>query len=514
MSKYSISVFFLVAAFSLYAAEKDITFPVVELDNCENKEACFAYCEDAEHLEACVFFAETNGLMSAEEAKRARSFGIALAGEGGPGACRNEEECKLYCSSIAHIDECVSFAERQGHSDSQVEEGKRIRDYLKSGGTMPGGCTSKNTCEAYCSNVTHMEECIAFAEKVDIVMRDGHTGEDISPEKLRQIMTLMQDGKTPGGCTSKEACENYCQGGDHFDECIVFGEQLGFVSAEEAAVARKTGGKGPGGCQSRESCDTFCNDPANQNACFEFARAHGLVGEKSLEQIQKGATKIKQSLSGAPPEVKDCINVILGPEATEKALSGNFLPGPGVGERLHECFQMQGFPSPEVSTNGPGLDENQNGENGKGFGVPTIDSFLGNLPTEVADCVRTKAPSSALSREIMEPIMRECFGENQQGQVQLNPEQKLQNQPPVKYGQPYNEQYKQQYDGQYEEQYQERYRQDYEQQSQEQQQDDLPVSEQYQPPVAPMEDTAPVSRAISISDMLGAVLAPFILIFF
>ena len=44
---------------------------------------------------------------------------------------------------------------------------------------------------------------------------------------------------------------------DHFEECFKFAEAAGFMSAEEAIMARKTGGKGPGNCKGRKNAKTF-----------------------------------------------------------------------------------------------------------------------------------------------------------------------------------------------------------------------------------------------------------------
>src|SRR3989344_7034263 len=264
ISKYLVPLVLLSLGLGLAAAEIDITEPIAELGNGASQEECREYCEDLEHIDACVSYATAHDLMTEEEAARARSFRADLEDGGGPGGCTSPAACEDYCSDIARLDECIAFAEAHGHSGAEVEDGRRIKEDLDSGGAMPGGCTGRDSCEAYCSNVDHMEECIAFAEEAGITMRDGHSGEDLSPDELRKVMKAMQEGRTPGGCTSKEECEAYCTGGEHFEECVAFGEEMGFVSHEDAEMARKTGGMGPGGCQSREACEAFCNEPANQ----------------------------------------------------------------------------------------------------------------------------------------------------------------------------------------------------------------------------------------------------------
>ena len=66
-----------------FAQEPDVSFPIAELGGCTDKGECKAYCDDIAHLNECVSFAETHGLMSNEEAAHARAF--AAVGSVGPG---------------------------------------------------------------------------------------------------------------------------------------------------------------------------------------------------------------------------------------------------------------------------------------------------------------------------------------------------------------------------------------------------------------------------------------------
>ncbi len=348
--KYIVGVLLIAGGVSLYAAEEDIIFPVVELGNCVSKEACREYCEDLEHMDACINFAEANGLMSEEEADRAESFREDMEEGGGPGGCESALACENYCTDISHLNECIAFAEEHGHEGGEIEDGRRIQAYLSEGGSMPGGCTGRDSCEDYCSSVDHMDECIAFAEKAGISMRDGHTGEDLTPEQMRDILTRMKEGRTPGGCKSKDECESYCGGGEHFEECISFAEEMGFMSHEEAEMARKTGGVGPGGCNSRESCEAFCNSPDNQQTCFDFSKEHGIMREEDLERMRDGAEQMRGGLEQAPPETRDCVQSVLGAENMEKMMSEGFAPNRDMAMKLQECFQNM---RPSESENHP-----------------------------------------------------------------------------------------------------------------------------------------------------------------
>ena len=158
--------------------------------------------------------------------------------------------------------ECLEFArDHELMDDGEREEAEKVLKALESGANLPGGCLSKQSCETYCTDVSHMEECLEFAEKAGFM-----SSEEI--EHARRVIPLMQAGKTPGGCTSKEACENYCQDQSHFDECIAFAKEAGFITEEEAEQAKQFGGVGPGGCNSRESCETYCR--AHLEECMAF----------------------------------------------------------------------------------------------------------------------------------------------------------------------------------------------------------------------------------------------------
>ena len=148
---------------------------------------------------------------------------------------------------------------------------------------MPGGCNSRQHCADYCSDFEHMEECIAFARSAGISMRDEESGEVVTPEQMRQMVAVMRQGATPGGCRSKDECEAYCAGGAHLDECLAFAEEMGFMSSEEVSQARELGGVGPGGCNSQAQCEVFCSDPANQEMCLQFAKDHNLEFEQQYE---------------------------------------------------------------------------------------------------------------------------------------------------------------------------------------------------------------------------------------
>ncbi len=325
-----------------------ITFPVAELGNCGSKAECQSYCDNPANMEACIAFAEKNGLMNKSEVARAKKFAGKLQQGAGPGGCSSPAACDRYCSNIQNIEACVTFAEQNGIDDDHVREGKKMAAYLKSGGTTPGGCTSRESCEAYCEDFSHAEECLTFAEKTGLGPasapgRIGTGGEPgPRPEDLRRVMQLAAKGETPGGCKSKTECESYCRAPGHFEECITFAEKAGFMKPEQAQAFRRTGGKGPGGCDSKEACEAYCNAPANREACFRFAEENGLMKKEDLEQAKEGMVRLRAGIEGAPPEVVACLKSSLGPNVIEDIQAGKLVPGPQIGEQVRGCFERFG----------------------------------------------------------------------------------------------------------------------------------------------------------------------------
>ena len=458
-------------AVSMYAQENTIVYPIPELGNCENKNACRTYCDDSAHLAECITFAEEHDLMNAEEVARARKFANLLEERAGPGGCTSENTCEAYCQDMTHIDECLAFAEEVGHDDEIIREGRKISQHLKRGGKLPGGCTSKESCEVYCSDFSHMRECISFATEAGITIQDEAAGHDVSSENLEKIVGLMERGETPGGCTSREACEAYCHDPAHFEACVSFGERIGFISQKEAEEARKTGGRGPGGCMSEKECSQYCNTPENQKTCFDFGREHGILNEQHVREIEEGMRELHGVLENASPEVAECLKYNLGPNVIEDIETGSFTPGPELAERARGCIEKS-FQLPEE------------GHEGGESGTPPQ-----GIPSDVSNCVREKLQGTQISDPAQrEALMRECFQEFQppqgmplppssnytpppyqispegvkqhEGTIQQPPQYILPEQQEGNYEQ-YQEQFRQQYEGQYQEQYGEQYYQYY-----------------------------------------------------
>ena len=368
----------------------DIQYPVVELGNCGSESSCKSYCDKSENTKSCVSFAEKNNLMSKEEIEMAKKF--IAAGSKGPGDCRGKDECEAYCNDIAHIDECVAFAvENNLMPPEELEEAKKVQAAIKRG-VKPPPCGNKKQCDVYCEEPEHMEGCIAFGIEAGFIQ--GKELEDVqkmlaavkrgvkpppcrgkeacdaycsNPDNMEVCMTFameagfmsenekadsqkmlkaLKKGIKPPNCRGKDECDIYCSQEQNFNECTNFAEAAGFMTPEEAAMARKTGGKSPGNCKGKDECEAFCNNPDNQEICFNFAKENGMIPEEDLKQMGEGKQKFQESLQQAPSAVLDCLNSEIGTDLMEKFKSGTTVPPKDIGDKMRTCYEKMGPPGP------------------------------------------------------------------------------------------------------------------------------------------------------------------------
>ncbi len=324
-----------------------ITFPVEELGNCSDEKDCRAYCDKSDNMLSCIAFAKDHGLMNQKDVKRAQEFAQALQSGGGPGGCTSPNQCEELCSNLNNLETCVAFAEKNGIKDEHFDQAKKILKHIQSGGQTPGGCNSKDECQNYCGEFSHAQECFDFAKAAGITQIKGavnvsNSEQNPTLDQLQKLSELAKTGETPGGCTSKDTCEEYCKNQAHRDECVAFGVKAGFIKPEEADMIKKSGGNGPGGCNSSDSCQSYCNNPAHQEECFKFAEEHGFSNHEETRRTKDGFVRLRAGLEQAPPEIAECLKSTVGPNVLDNIQSGKLVPGPEVGQSVRSCFEKFG----------------------------------------------------------------------------------------------------------------------------------------------------------------------------
>ena len=408
-------------ALIVFASPSNIQYPVEELDNCASETACRVYCDNSANAEACLNFAEKNNLMTTDEVRTARKF---LQVGSGPGGCTTKGSCETYCDSIEHMDECISFAEKNNLiPPEELEEAKKVQAAIRRG-IKPPPCGNKKQCDIYCNEPEHMEVCITFGIEAGFIQ--GEELEDVQkmlaavkrgvkpppckgkeecdeycalpdnmetcmifaleagfmPEEERadaqKMLAALKKGVKPPACQGREECDIYCAEENHFEECLNFAEAAGFMSSEEAEMARKTGGKGPGGCKGKEECENFCDNPDNQETCFNFAKENGLIPEEDIQRMEEGKQQFKQTMQDIPSEVYSCMESLIGVDMTAKFKNGEVMPPKEVGDQMQKCFKE----------NMPQMQENmQPGDEEHGFAPGTgPDSMMNKPPCEGDEC--------------------------------------------------------------------------------------------------------------------------------
>ncbi len=277
MKKILAVLTFLIAslfASSVFAlSEKDIIFPVAELGGCKNEAECRAFCDKPENkMSPCFPFAKKYNLLTQEELGRAERF-TQIAVAGGPGWCRSGEGCSVeqYCNDYAHLDQCLDFAEENNFATKkELEKARKVAAGMKKEDAIlpPGNCRGENECETYCSLEGNWQECMKWQQQIGIPL-------ELSPE-AKKFVDLLKRGGGAGGCKTKTECENYCADPGHSKECLDMALAVGFITEEEAEIAKKYGSTGPGGCKTEQECSAFCQQPYNQKVCLRYAKDQGI----------------------------------------------------------------------------------------------------------------------------------------------------------------------------------------------------------------------------------------------
>lgn len=364
--------FFINSSFVLALEPQDITYPILELNNCTDKKACKTFCDNPDNMIVCVNFAEKYNLISKEEIKKAKII-TNLKEKTGPGGCKSDHECRDYCENMDHLQECLDFAQENDIMDKkELQEARKVSQVLKTGTKTPGGCTSKKACEKYCDEENHLDECVAFAEKaglmkpeeVEIIKKTGGKGpggcrgkkqcddycgnsehmeecmnfaveHNLMPEQekkeVQQVLQAIKSGVKPPKCQGRQECDVYCQTPEHSQECLDFAVAAGFIDKQEAQQARKmmeaglTGG--PGGCKGKEECDKFCQQPENMEKCMNFAVKAGMMSKEEYNRAKEFKEHGIQSGPGGCKGKEECESFCQKPENIEECMNFSLKSG-------------------------------------------------------------------------------------------------------------------------------------------------------------------------------------------
>lgn len=273
------------------SALSNLTYPITELGSCKDQAACKVYCDNPANTTSCISFAEKKNLLSQEELQTAKKF--IASGSIGPGSCKGKNECRTYCENKTHINECIAYAESNGlMSTQELQKAKKIQSAITKGVKFPS-CQNKKECDAYCEDSSHMEECINFAKEAGLLSEK-------ELENTQKVLTAVKQGVKVPPCKGKDACDTYCAEAGHADECVNFAIAAGIVTSEEARIIKETGGVGPGGCKNKNECNTYCSSADNREACMSFAKEHNIPQPGQPNQSGTGPGEGADQGKGGP----------------------------------------------------------------------------------------------------------------------------------------------------------------------------------------------------------------------
>jgi len=297
------------------------------------------------------------------------------------GNCGSKTECKTYCDDPGHLEACLNFAEK--NNLMAKEEIDRGRQFAKAGGKGPGGCSNKEACENYCNDMNKINECVAFAEKNNIVP-------PAELAEMKKVQTAINQGIKPPACRNKQECDSYCSAPEHMEECITFAQAAGMMPKDEGEKVLNALRQGikPPACRGQEECDQYCSSDEHFEECLKFSEAAGMMKPEDAAMARKTGGKGPGGCRG-----RECETFCQKPENQET------------------CFNFakeNGLMKPE---------ELQNIENQKQMMVQQLQQ----TPPEIISCLeqnlgadkinQLKSGQGMPTREMGEQ-MRTCFEQN------------------------------------------------------------------------------------------------------
>ncbi len=186
----------------------------------------------------------------------------------------------------------VSVYDRALSAAEVRDSHKELRQILAakdSGVPFPGNCNTRQKCLKYCEVPANGVECVNFAEAAGFISAE-------EAAQARKYIPLILQGVTPGKCDTKEACEAYCADPANTLECMEFAVKYEVLPKDELEILKKIlpfmrAGKMPGGCRSKDECESYCSDSANFEECLDLGLALGVIKEDEIDIIRKSGGK-------------------------------------------------------------------------------------------------------------------------------------------------------------------------------------------------------------------------------
>ncbi|MEK7065683.1 MAG: hypothetical protein AAB961_01710, partial [Patescibacteria group bacterium] len=200
------------------------------------------------------------------------------------------------------FEECTNFAVAAGFMDAKDAEMAR-----KTGGKGPGGCKSKESCDAFCNDPANQETCFQFGVDNGMIPQEDLQRMKEGKQQMQQALTQAPPAVMDclNSSVGSEALQKMQSGagmpprdvGDKMKTCFEkMGPPTGAGGPGEGGnmppgVGDQGQGRGqqgqgpnfqgPGGCKTPEECKSLCE--SNPEACKNFGPG-GQEGQNGIPQ--------------------------------------------------------------------------------------------------------------------------------------------------------------------------------------------------------------------------------------
>lgn len=288
---------------------KNISYPILELGNCQSREDCRAFCDKLENMERCLSFAQNNNLSTIEETIKAKKI---VKMKKGPGKCVTYDFCEQYCENENNTKECLLFAKKNNlMSLDELDEANKVIGYIEKGKT-PKGCKTKKECEIFCDNQKNFEECFSFAKEKGLLNVD-------EIEKAEKALKANSDFKNNAPSSSSESNKNGA--GSSYSELPV-----------DSSYNPKSSDQILKNNQEKNNADSSLQVLPENNKSQSPKLPDG---ERDLFSENNNSNTDASNNSFA----NECMKEIYGSDVLEKIVSGSFAPPSDMKEKIDLCVQ-------------------------------------------------------------------------------------------------------------------------------------------------------------------------------
>ena len=351
----------------------NITYPITELGNCSDANACFIYCNQPKNQSTCYAYAKNHGLINEEEVENEeedlppeKMQEIITSAKTELG-CEGKEQCMTICSAPENYAKCEAFAKKhnlyKGPPPIDERGGIPPVEILEKAKTELG-CTSERSCMEFCNKPENSEKCMDFAKNNKLMREDDYEKHKKQFNNSKeQKEKMLEEAKAELGCDSYETCAKFCGNPTNVEKCMTLGRRHGMGPPPSQNYPP------PKPCTNEVECRAYCEK--NPQECKGFSESKSSFREMNREM------KYSPPLSGTPPSsMNRQTENYIQPEQmkkdgyqkyddyqkypdkpeTKEAKSGEFL-GPGGCKTEGECkaycekhaLDCPGFPKEKIT---------------------------------------------------------------------------------------------------------------------------------------------------------------------